>query len=399
MDPCSLGRGRVRPLRGPAWSIIERPGVSRVRAVIRREVIGSSHDVRLLTLRQQFSTALRVLEFVSVSRDLAIDLGTASTRVIVKGRGLVIDEPSVVAVDTRNREVLALGHDADELVGKTADHVVAVRPVRQGAITDFDMAERMLRAMLHRCGLSRLSRPRVLLTVPAAATSIERRALKQAIRGAGAGSAMLLESTMAAGIGLDLPVYEPVGSVIVDVGAGTSETGMISLGGVVALKALRVGGHDLDGAIATAVRQSLDLVISDHLAQELKHHIASADPSARPVVAEVHGRRTASGDPATEQVSSGLVNRAISDLVSAIVAGSAACLADAPPELAQDAIFEGIHLVGGGALLDGFAERLATATSVPVRVAPDPARVVVEGAGRCLEDLGRLRAHFAAADR
>ena len=334
-----------------------------------------------------------------MSRALAIDLGTASTRVIVKGRGMVIDEPSVVAVDTRTREVLALGHDADDLVGRTADHVVAVRPVRQGAITDFDMAERMLRAMLHRCGMGRMSRPRVILTVPAAATSIERRALKQAIRGAGAGSAMLLESTMAAAIGLDLPVHEPVGSVIVDVGAGTSETGMISLGGVVALKALRIGGHDLDLAIATAVRQSLDLVISEALAQELKHRVASANPAARPVVAEVHGRRTASGIPAVEQVSSGLVNRAIGDLVGSIVAGSAACLADAPPELAQDAIFEGIHLVGGGAQLDGFAERLKTGTSVPVRVVASPATAVVEGAGRCLDDVGRLKALFAAADR
>jgi len=334
-----------------------------------------------------------------VSRDLAIDFGTSSTRVVVKGRGLVVDEPSVIAVDTRTREVLALGADADDLVGRTADHVVAVRPLRQGAITDFDMAERMLRTVLARCGMSRMSRSRVLLTVPAAATSIERRALKQAARRAGASTAVLLEAPMAAAIGLGLPIHDPVGSVVCDIGAGTSEAGVISLGGLVAIKALRIGGSDLDAAVADAVRQRLDLVIGERLGEELKIAIGSADPSTPPTSAEVHGRRTGSGEPAAENISSLLVSDAIGDLVTSIIAGVAACLSDAPPELAQDAIFEGIHLVGGGGLLHGFAERLSEATSVPVAIAPHAETAVVEGAGRCLDDLDRLRPLFERAER
>lgn len=332
-------------------------------------------------------------------RDLAIDFGTATTRVVVRGRGLIYDEPSVAAVDTRTRDVLALGHDAAELVGRTADHVVAVRPLNQGAISDFDMAERMLRSVLARCGLGRMGRLRVLMTVPAAATSIERRALKQAVRGAGAGSVYLLESTMAAAIGLDLPINEPMGSVVVDVGAGTCEAGMISLGGVVAHKALRIGGRDLDRAISSLVRQKLDLVISDQLAEDLKCHLGSVDPLRPEVLAELHGRRTATGIPASDDVSSTLVAGAIGDLAAQMVHGVASCLADAPPELAQDAIFEGIHLIGGGSRLDGFPALLEQGISVPVRVVNDPEHVLIEGAGRCLEDLDRLRPLFASADR
>ena len=334
-----------------------------------------------------------------MSRELAIDFGTSSTRVVARGRGLIIDEPSVVAVDTRTREVLALGREADDLVGRTADHVVAVRPLRQGAITDFDTAERMLRAVLARAASSRMSRPRVVLTVPAAATSIERRALKQAARRAGAASAMLLEAPMAAAIGLGLPIHEPVGSVVMDVGAGTSEAGVISLGGVVALKALRIGGQDLDAAIADAVRQRRDLVIGERVAEQLKVQVGSADRAAPELTAEVRGRRPESGATDVEQVSSVLVADAIADLLESIVGAAATCLADAPPEFAQDAIFEGIHLLGGGALLAGMPELLSEATSVPVRIAPDPIAAVVEGAGRCLEEMGRLRAIFAAADR
>jgi rod shape-determining protein MreB len=335
---------------------------------------------------------------VAVARELAIDFGTSMTRVWVRGRGLVLDEPTVAAVDTRTREVLAMGSEAYELVGRTTRHVVIVRPLRQGAITDFDMAERMLRTVLARSGVGRMSRPKVLLSVPAAATSIERRALKQAARSAGAASAVLLEAPMAAAIGLGLPVHDPVGSVVVDVGAGTSEAGVISLGGVVAQKALRVGGRDLDEAIADMVRHRYDLVISERSSEQIKIGIASADPAATPLTAEVHGRRTATGEPASAILDSDVVSAAIADLLRSMVDGVAQCLADSPPEFAQDAIFEGIHLVGGGALLDGFVSLLEQGTSVPVHVAANPTGVVIEGAGRCLEDLDRLRPLFEAAD-
>ena len=335
----------------------------------------------------------------TVSRDLAIDFGTAFTRVIVKGRGLVLDEPSVMAVDTRTRAVLALGDEANDLVGRTADHVITVRPLHQGAITDFDMAERMLRAVLGRCGMSRMSRPRVLVTVPSAATSIERRALKQAVEHAGASKAILLEGPLAAAIGLNLPVYDPLGSVVVDMGAGTTETAVISLGGIVALKALRIGGSDLDRAIAARVRQVNDLVISEQVGEVLKIRVGSVDPFAPTTVAEVQGRRTSTGTPATEVVSTETVRDALSDLVGSMISGVASCLAEAPPELAQDAIFEGIHLVGGGSRLDGIIELLSKETSVPVHVRPDAVSAVVEGAARCLEEFDRLSSLFQSSDR
>jgi len=335
----------------------------------------------------------------AVARELAIDFGTASTRVWARGRGLVLDEPTVAAVDTRNREVLALGSEAFDLVGRTTHHVVIVRPLRQGAITDFDMAERMLRSILGRVGSSRMSRPKVLLTVPAAATSIERRALKQAARSAGASSAVLLEAPMAAAIGLGLPVHDPVGSVVVDIGAGTAETGVISLGGVVAVKALRVGGQDLDRAVSDMVRHRYDVVVSDHTAEELKINIGSADPGAPGMTAEIHGRQTNSGEPAVAEVTTADVSGSIVDLLRSMVDGVATCLADSPPEFAQDVIFEGIHLVGGGSLLDGLVPLISAGTAVPVNLSPNPMHVVIEGAGRCLDDLSRLTSVFESADR
>ena len=334
-----------------------------------------------------------------MSRDLAIDFGTSRTRVYDKARGLIYDELSVAAVDTRTRQVLGLGAEADELVGRSADHVVTVRPLSQGAITDFDMAERMLRSVLERCGSSWMNRPRLLLTVPAAATSIERRALEQAARAAGASSANLLESPLAAAIGFNIPIHDAVGSVIVDAGAGTTETAVISLGGVVASRALRIGGLDLDRAITSMVRHELDLVVSGHVAEELKTRVASMGSDPDPVAVEVHGRRPMSGDPGYVNIEGAFVNRAVRDLVQQMIGGTIACLSETPPELAQDAIFGGIFLHGGGAQLHGYPEALAVATSVAVNVDPEPSLVVIRGAGRCLEDLGRLRRLFASASR
>ena len=203
---------------------------------------------------------------------------------------------------------------------------------------------------------------------------------------------------MAAAIGLGLPIHDPVGSVIVDVGAGTSEAAVISLGGIVALKALRVGGRDLDEAIADMVRHSYDLVISERSSEQLKVGIGSAGPATTSHTAEVHGRRTSTGEPASVLLGSDVVSAAIADVLRSIVEGVKQCLADSPPEFAQDAIFEGIQLVGGGAQLNGFAELLAEGTSIPVHVAHNPTGVVIEGAGRCLDDLDRLRPLFEAAD-
>jgi rod shape-determining protein MreB and related proteins len=340
-----------------------------------------------------------VVELGIVSRDLAIDFGTAFTRVIVKNRGLVIDEPSVIAVDTRTREVLALGAEAADLVGRTADHIVTVRPLQQGAITDFDMAERMLRAILLRCGMTRMSRPRVLLTVPSAATSIERRALKQAAERAGAAKAYLIEAPIAAAIGLDLPIYDPTGSVVVDIGAGTTEAAVISLGGVVALKAMRIGGSDLDRAVVDAVRQRDDMVISEPVGEELKIRIGSVDPFAPSTMAEVQGHRVGTGIPTASVISTDEVRSAILDLAEQMVDNVVSCLAEAPPELAQDAIFEGIHFVGGTSGLHGMVELLSKGTAVPVQRSHNPTGATVEGAARCLDDIDRLGALFSEGAR
>ena len=216
-----------------------------------------------------------------MSRDLAIDLGTANTLVYAKGRGIVLNEPTVVALDTRSRDVLAIGDDAWQMIGRTPGYIVAVRPLRQGAITDFEITERMLQVLLRRVGVGRMNRPRVLICVPSAITAVERRAVKEAARRAGASSCYLIEQPMAAAIGAGLPIHEPVGSMIVDVGGGTSETAVISLGGVVTMRAIRCGGFDLDAAIQSYVRAKFGIAIGERTAEEVKIEIGTALPLER----------------------------------------------------------------------------------------------------------------------
>ena len=330
---------------------------------------------------------------------LAIDVGTAMTRVATEDAGLVFAEPSVVAIDTRDGSVIALGHEAIELVGRTRRHVVAFRPVHAGATTDFDVAARLLHGVLDRCGVGRFSRPRVLLTVPAAATPIERRALRQAARRAGAAHAHLLEAPIAAAIGLGLPIHDPVASSVAVLGAGTTEVAVISLGGIVSLSSLRVGGEDLDTDIAEWVRHRADAVLTAQTAEVLKTSVATAAPTPRPRVAEVPARRTTDGAPFTLRVSGTDVLEAIDDHLQQILRAPSECLAQAPPDLAQDVLAHGLNVVGGGSQLDGLLDRLAETTEVPVNACDAPAEAVVLGAGRCLEDLGRLSQLFASAER
>jgi rod shape-determining protein MreB len=334
-----------------------------------------------------------------MARDLAIDLGTANTLVYAKGRGIVLNEPTVVALDTRSRDVLAIGDEAWQMIGRTPGYIVAVRPLRQGAITDFEITERMLHVLLRRVGVSRMNRPRVLICVPSAITAVERRAVKEAARRAGASAAYLIEQPMAAAIGAGLAIHEPIGSMVVDVGGGTSETAVISLGGVVAMQAIRCGGFDLDAAIQTYVRTAHGVAIGERTAEAVKLAIGSACPFDGEQDAEIRGREIVTGMPKTVVLTPGEVRSAIEEHVSQIVQAAATCLGDSPPELAQDIIFEGIHLVGGGALLRGLSQRLADGTSVPVHLVNAPLECVVLGAGKCLESFDRLRPIFAAADR
>lgn len=333
-----------------------------------------------------------------MSRDLAIDLGTANTLVYAKGKGIVLNEPTVVALDTRSRDVLAIGEEAWQMIGRTPGYIVAVRPMRQGAITDFEITERMLAVLLRRVGVGRLNRPRVLICVPSAITAVERRAVKEASRRAGASATYLIEQPMAAAIGAGLPIHEPVGSMVVDVGGGTSEMAVISLGGVVALRAIRCGGFDLDADIQSYVRSNYGVAIGERTAEAVKMAIGSAYPYEGEQSVEIRGREVATGLPKPVVLSPEEVRSACEDHVRPIIEYAATCLSQAPPELAQDIIFEGIHLVGGGALLRGMTQRLADGTAVPVHLVDAPLECVALGAGQCIESFERLRRVFAMAD-
>ena len=333
-----------------------------------------------------------------MARDLAIDLGTANTLVYARGRGIVFNEPTVIALNTRTQDVLAVGQEAWQMIGRTPGYIVAVRPLRQGAITDFDITERLIRLLLHRCGVSRLNRPRVLICVPSAITSVERRAVKEASHRAGASGAYLIEQPMAAAIGAGLSIHEPVGNMVVDVGGGTSETAMISLGGVVSSRAIRCGGFDIDAAIQTFVRREYGLAIGERTAEEIKLAIGSAAAFDGEVKAEVRGRELLTGMPKTVVIAPAELRVAVEDNVRQIIEAAVECLGAAPPELAQDIITQGIHLVGGGALLRGLARRLADETMVPVHLVATPLECVVLGAGKCLESFDTLQELFVPFD-
>ena len=334
-----------------------------------------------------------------MSRDLAIDLGTANTLVYAKGEGIVLNEPTVIALNTRTHEVLAIGNEAWQMIGRTPGYIVAVRPLREGAITDFDITERMIRLLLQRVGVTRLNRPRVLICVPSAITSVERRAVKEAARRAGASAAYLIEQPMAAAIGAGLAIHEPVGNMVVDVGGGTTETAVISLG--------RRGGA------------------AGHPVRRLRHrrrHPGLRAPRARDRHRRAHGRGAQDGhrlgpplrgrargrdpgprghDRAAQDGASSRPRRCATPVEDQVARSSrprVECLGDAPPELAQDIIFQGIHLVGGGALLRGIGQRLADETAVPVHLVDTPLECVVLGAGRCLDSFDTPARLFADAE-
>jgi rod shape-determining protein MreB len=334
-----------------------------------------------------------------MARDLAIDLGTANTLVYARSRGIVLNEPTVIALNSKTQQVLAMGQEAWQMIGRTPGYIVAVRPLPQGAITDFDITQRMIRLLLQRAGISRFTRPRVLICVPSAITEVERRAVEEAARRAGAAGAYLIEQPMAAAIGAGLPIHEPLGNMVVDVGGGTTETAVISLGGIVALQAIRVGSFDIDASIQTYVRREYGIAIGERTAEQIKMAIGSAHPLDDEVKAEVRGRDLMSGLPKTVILSPEEVREAIEEQVGAIVDSVVQCLGQAPPELAQDLIVQGIHLVGGGGMLRGLDRRLAQETAIPVHLVDAPLECVVLGAGKCLESFDSLKVMFMGAER
>jgi rod shape-determining protein MreB len=305
-----------------------------------------------------------------------------------------LNEPSVIALNNDNHEVLAVGHDAWQMIGRTPGHIVAVRPLRAGAITDFDVTQRMIRLVLERVGVSRFNRPRVVICVPSAITAVERRAVTEAARRAGAADAQLIEQPMAAAIGANLPINEPRGSMVIDIGGGTSESAILSLGGVVSLQAVRVGSFDIDATIQTFIRKEYGIAIGEQTAEKIKITMGSAFPTDEEFRAEVRGRELMSGLPKTVVLSPEEIRNAIEEPLSTIIDSVVACLGEAPPELAQDLIVEGIHLVGGGGLLRGLPERLTVETEVQVKLVDLPLESVVLGAGRCIESYDAMKVMF-----
>ena len=321
------------------------------------------------------------------SRDMAVDLGTANTLVYVRGRGIVLSEPSVVAIDTRSGEVHAVGVEAKRMLGRTPGSISAIRPLKDGVIADFDVTEQMLRHFIQKVHQHRFAHPRVVVCVPSGVTGVERRAVEEATLSAGARQAYLIEEPMAAAIGAGLPIAEPAGNMIVDVGGGTSEVAVISLGGIVVSQSLRVGGDEMDESIVNHVKKEYKLLIGQQTAEEIKLEIGSAYPMTDELKAEVRGRDMLTGLPKTVIMSSDEVRHALEDPVGQILDAIRQTLDKTPPELAADIMDRGVMLAGGGALLTGLDERLRHETHMPVHVADSPLTCVAVGSGKSLEEF------------
>jgi rod shape-determining protein MreB and related proteins len=334
-----------------------------------------------------------------MGRDLAIDLGTANTLVYRLGDGVVFDEPSVVAVNAASGQVLATGEDAWRMIGGDSGNVVAVRPLRQGTMTEFDITQRMLEVVLRKVGLARFPRPRVLVCVASLSSEVEKRAVEEAVRFAGGRQITLVEEPLAAAIGAGLPVHEPVGNLIVDIGGGRSEMAVVSMGGVVSGNSVTIGGFDLDAAIASHLRTEYGVAIGEKAAEEIKIAIGSAFPSPSGKAAVVIGRELTTGNTVEVKITADEVRQAMGPPIGGIVEAARRCLAEAPPELTHDVLETGMFLTGGGSLLRGLDMLLAQECEVPVHITERPLETVVAGAGHMLEHLDDYRSAFQLVRR
>lgn len=329
---------------------------------------------------------------LSMGRDVAVDLGTANTLIYVKGQGLVLNEPSMVAVDTRSGQVVAVGHEAKRMWGRAPRNIRLVRPLKDGVIADFDVCEQMLKQFLQRVSTSRWSKPRVIVAVPSEVTGVERRAVQDAAEFAGARRPVyIIEEAMAAAIGAGLPVHEPSANLIVDIGGGTTEVAVISLGGIVTANSVRVGGDELNEVIIAMFKRDFDLDIGVNTAEEVKIQLGSAWPLQNEIVGDVGGRDTKTGLPRTQEITTQHVREALDEAVMKIVDAIKKTLERTPPELAADVISHGLVLAGGGALLAGLAERITHETGIQAFIAPEPLLAVVLGAGMTLENLEAIK--------
>jgi rod shape-determining protein MreB and related proteins len=332
------------------------------------------------------------------SNDIGIDLGTANTLVYVKDQGIVLREPSVVAVRAGTSQVLAVGDEAKRMLGRTPGNIVAVRPLKDGVIADFEMTESMLRHFITKVHNRKWVRPRVVIAVPSGITEVEKRAVKESAAHAGAREVYLIEEPMAAAIGVGLPVQDAAGNMIIDIGGGTTEVALISLSGIVFSRSVRVAGDELDEAIAGYMKRAYNLMIGERTAEEIKIKIGSAYPMEKETSLEVKGRDLVAGLPKTLTITSQEVREALLEPISTIVESVRVTLERCPPELSADLVDRGLVLAGGGALLRGLDKLLQEETGLPVHVADDPLSAVAEGTGRALSEIKFLR-QVASSDR
>ena len=327
-----------------------------------------------------------------LGRDLAVDLGTANTLVYARGRGIVLNEPSVVAINVQTGKIVAVGIEAKRMIGRTPTNIEVVRPLKDGVIADFDVTERMLRYFIQKVHRrQRLLRPRIVIAVPSGITAVEQRAVKEAGYQAGARRVYIIEEPMAAAIGAGLPVHEPTGNMVVDIGGGTTEVAIISMGGIVTNQSIRVAGDELDQAVIAFAKKEYSLMLGDRTAEEIKIAIGSAHPNGREMHAEIRGRDLVTGLPKTVVVSAEEISRALAEPINLIIDTVKTTLDKCPPELSGDLMDRGIALTGGGALLHGMVDRLREETGMPVHLADNALDSVALGSGRCVEDFEALR--------
>ena len=331
------------------------------------------------------------------SKDMGIDLGTANTLVFVKGKGIVVNEPSVVAIKEKTNEVLAVGDEAKQMIGRTPGNIVAIRPLKDGVIADFDTTSAMLRYFIGKAYKQSLfgSKPRVIVCVPSGVTSVEKRAVEEATEKAGAKKALIMEEPMAAAIGAHLRVEEPTGNMVVDIGGGTTDVAVISLGGIVASKSLRIAGDEFDEYIVAYIKREYNLMIGERTAEQIKITIGAAYPTGQDETMEIRGRDLVTGLPKVLTITSAEVTEAIKETVNSIIDAIKLTLEKTPPELAADIMESGIMLTGGGALLNGLDTLIGLETGMPVKIAEDPLDCVAKGTGYALENIEKWSAIFA----
>ena len=329
--------------------------------------------------------------FFGISKDMGIDLGTANTLIYVKGKGILLREPSVVAINVDTKKVLAVGLEAKQMIGRTPGNIVAIRPLKDGVIADFDVTQTMLKKFIEKASpKSAFTSPRIVVCFPSGVTEVEKRAIDEATKQAGAREVLLMEEPMAAAIGAGLPVNEPIGSMIVDIGGGTTEVAVISLGGVVTSKSLRIAGDELDHSIISYIKKEYNLAIGERTAEAVKMELGSAFPSENEGTMQIKGRDLISGLPKIVDITEGEVREALREPVAAIIEAIKTTLEKTPPELAADIMDKGIMLAGGGALLRGLDKLINHETHMPVHIAESPLDCVALGAGKALDNIDKV---------